>query len=170
MSLSQKQKPQSASLHAEPRRRHTVCAKGTFAHGRSFSFVSRNKPKHMPSRKREKPAARLLSEHCRQLKRIGKKSKETAHGQAHFSGRLGADSLRLRRVPAGFLMRSRRVPAAFAPPLRRQLAAFASISCQVFVYFLGRSFEMRSEYSTSQSPASFAKSSTGASFHSSSRR
>lgn len=159
VSLSQKQKPQSASLRAKPRRRHTVCAKGTLAHGRSFSFVSRNKPKHMPSRKREKPAARLLSEHCRQLKRIGKKSKETAHGQAHFSGRLGADSLRLRQVPAVSASRS-----------RRQLAAFPSISCQVFVYFLGRSFEMRSEYSTSQSPASFAKSSTGASFHSSSRR
>lgn len=37
-------------------------------------------------------------------------------------------------------------------------------------YFLPRSLAMRSEYSTSTSPASFARSMTGASFHSASRR
>ena len=138
---------------------YRMCERDLSTRRRSFSFVSQNKPSHMPPRKREKPAARLLSAHCRQLKRIGKIPKKTARGQAHFSGRLGADSTRLRQVPAVSASRS-----------RRQLAAFPPISCQFFVYFLGRSFEMRSEYSTSQSPASFAKSSTGASFHNSSRR
>ena len=159
VSLSQKQKPQLASLRAEPMNRHTVCTNEAFATAGAFRLcVPERTLAHEVLKTRKACSAPSVG-----ALQATKANWEDTEGN---SARPSAPQQTIGRDFA----HSRQTPVACSPRSRRDFAACPSSSCQVSAYFLGRSFEMRSEYSTSQSPASFAKSSTGASFHSSSRR
>lgn len=163
VSLSQKQKPQSASLRAEPMNRHTVCTNEAFATAGAFRLCVPERTLAHEVLKTRKACSAPSVGALQATKANWEDTEENSARPSAFQRTIG-------RGLGAFAPGSCWALAARSPHSRRVRAAFPPISCQVFAYFLGRSFEMRSEYSTSQSPASFAKSSTGASFHSSSRR